>query len=152
MKKLFFIVIFVISFVIIFSEVIFAEEIDLGTGSYFIYVHANGAWDWDTFYAKWDDVPNSYFIYLNYFTHSDFPEESLVKIVGGLEALFDKTGARNNDIKFVVERRYSSLEIIFSPWNYTNASNNGWIPIGQKRYNYRDAKERWNYMLQNMQR
>ena len=56
---------------------------------------------------------------------------------------------RVNDIIFTMDRPKSKLEIIFSPFNFT--SDYSWIRLGQKRYSYNNAIERWNFMLRNMQ-
>lgn len=133
---------------LIITGLLFALEHNDGYGFY-TYYNSDGSLDFDTFYAKWDDVPDSYYIYLNYFTHRPFEEQSLYKTVGGVEAIFDEI--RKNDISFHYERINSSLVIIFSPWNYTNAKDDGWIPLGVKRYNYSESIKRWNFMLNNMQ-
>jgi hypothetical protein len=126
---------------------VFGFEESLGYG-YYRYINRDGSLDWETFYAKWDEVPDSYFIYLVYAT---FPEEdssrnNLIKVVGGIYGVLDPT--MRNDIRFTVEQPRSKLEIVFSPFNYTNDFS--WIRVGQKRYNYREAIERWNFMLDNM--
>jgi len=129
------------------NEIIFAEEHNVGNGWY-KYYNSNGSLDWDTFYSKWDEVPGSYYIYMESYTYDHSVNSMLFKTVGGLEAMFDEK--RRNDVHFTLEKGRSRLVLIFSPWNYANAKENDWIPLGQKLYNYNEAIERWNFMMSNM--
>ena len=128
---------------------IFGDEVSLGYGMYG-YVNSDGTLDWDTFYAEWEEIPDSYFIYLEYFIYDkENPSNNyLTKAInGGVFGILDST--RVNDIIFTRERPKSKLMITFSPFNFTN--DYSWIRLGQKRYSYKDAIERWNFMLRNMQ-
>jgi hypothetical protein len=149
-KSICFLILFVFSSFFIFNYNLFGDEVKLGRG-YYKYVNNDGSLDWDTFYNQWDQVPSSYFIYINYsaFKDVDPSRNSLWKAVGGgIYGLLDPT--RKNDIIFTLECPGSKLEIIFSPFYYINEDST-WIRVGEKRNNYNEAIERWNYMLRNMQ-
>jgi len=148
MKKALFIL-FIFSVFLIFEYNLFGDEINLGHG-YYKYINKDGSLDWDTFYNQWDRVPSDYFIYIKYslFRDVDPSRNGLWKTTGGgIYGLFDPT--RKNDIIFARELPRSKLIITFSPFYYTN--DYPWIRLGQKRNNYNEAIERWNYMLGNMQ-
>jgi len=147
MKRIIFICLLIFLLLSLIDEILFAEEHNVGNGWY-EYYNSNGSLDFDTFYAKWDEVPGSYYIYMESYTYDHSVKSMLYKTVGGLEAMFDEK--RRNDVRFTLEKGKSRLVLIFSPWNYANAKENDWIPLGQKRFNYNEAIERWNFMMGNM--
>jgi len=126
---------------------LFADE-HIEEAGYYTYYNSNGSLDWDLFYDKWDEIPDSYFIYLNTRRLGRETTPTLWKTVGGLDGMLDPI--RRNDVTFTYEKGYISLEIIFSPWNYGNSTDAGWITIGQKRHRYDEAIQQWNFMLNNM--
>jgi hypothetical protein len=105
---------------------------------FFKYYNDDGSLAWNTFYSKWREVPDSYFIYFDYTDSLESEaDEMLWKVV------------EKDDVRYSYEKGYSRLRITFSPWNYTDAKEIGWIPIGSKKYNFDDAISRWNFMLNN---
>jgi len=121
----------------------------------FEYVNKDGSLDWATFYAEWDTIPDSYYMYLTVYTshslHGVEPHKMLAKSMGGIMSdIYAFT--HDNDICYIYRvwaRKdfYYDIELIFSPWNFQNTKDIGWVPLGQKRYNYKDAIERWKFTI-----
>jgi hypothetical protein len=129
------------------NRISYEFEHNEGNG-YFKYYDTEGKLAWKTFYARWHEVPDSYFIYLSFDDNLlSEAKPALWKIVGGFEGALDEV--RKNDINFSYENGKKRLNIKFSPWNYTNAKDSNMIPLGSKKYNYKEAIERWNFMLNN---
>jgi hypothetical protein len=101
--------------------------------------------DWNTFYARWDEVPDSYYIYLKLVQYNYNVNLRLDKQVGSIMS--------SNDITFTYSAGRYGLLIIFSPLNHSNAdvATLHYIRIGQKRNNYGEAIRQWNFMLNNME-
>jgi len=152
--------IFVIFGVLLICSILFAERVKSEYADY-EYKNRDGTLDWKTFYDEWDTVPNSYYMYLNVYSsskrHGVEPYKMLAKEIGDMlsNAFGDHT--QDNDIHFILREwlsetshhtyTYYNVEIIFSPWNYQDAKKRDWIPLGQKRNNYNDAIERWNFTI-----
>jgi len=147
----------IITFFAIFLGVsLFAEKVPSKYAD-FEYVNQNGSLDWETFYSEWDTVPNSYYMYFFIWTsneeHGIEPHKMLSKNVGwGMFSSLVGPEYSKNDIYYTFQvwsRKdfYYSIVLIFSPWNYQDVKNVGIIPLGQKRYNYNDAIERWNFTI-----
>ena len=137
----------ILTVLILFVQFIFAAEHNQGNGMY-KYYNSNGSLDWDTFYARWDEVPDSYYIYLwSIRWNSDIGTPMLWKDVSSTLPMF------RNNIVFICEGRRSKLQIIFSPNNYSNAeiAALNYIRIGLKRNNYGVAIEQWNFMLNHVE-
>jgi hypothetical protein len=130
---------------ILFIQFIFADEHNNGPRRY-RYYNSDGSLDWDTFYARWDEVPNSYYIYLKFiqYDHNN-ANPRLDKEVGSIMS--------SNEITFTYSAGRYKLLIKFSPLNYSNAdvATLNYTRIGQKRNNYGEAIEQWNFMLNHME-
>ena len=90
MKKI--VALMIIPILAIFCGILFGDEVSLGYGMY-SYVNSDGTLDWDTFYAEWDKIPDSYFIYLQYviYNREDPSNNYLTKAInGGVYGRFNK--------------------------------------------------------------
>jgi hypothetical protein len=117
------------------------------------YSNKDGSLDFITFYKEWHDVPNSYFMYLyvREINTALWPAQRTGKLWKQIGTTNIST-ERNNDITFIYEKRINTrsaaaIELIFSPNNYSDAGEKGWIIIGQKGSAYDEAIERWGFIL-----
>jgi hypothetical protein len=118
------------------------HEHNRGNGFY-RYYKPDGSLAWDTFYARWDDIPDSYYIYINFKTFSREVETLLAR----------NPGLFNEYICFSYQKGRNGVDIIFSPRSFSREDvlYYGWFSFGQKRRNYRNAIETWNYIISNME-
>jgi len=122
---------------------------------YYKYYYSDGSLAWDLFYTRMKEVPESYYIYYFYERHDLKITPMLWRTIGNPLFSLD-----SNDIEFQYTDGNSNLELIFSPNIYSNTilqnniktvnSNTRLLPLGQKKSNFKEAIERWNFMLGNM--
>ena len=111
-----------------------------------IYEFTDGSLDWAAFYEDWDKVPNDYYMYIKYEQdNSEPPESALLKFGPGADLILGN--GHDIEFSFIQKGLYAGLMVKFSPYNYTNARNEGWIPMGIKRNNYNSLIDRWNYYI-----
>jgi hypothetical protein len=132
------------AFLFLSIQSVFSERIQT-SNSFFIYKNSDGSFDWDTFYAEWDKIPDSYYIYMlvvrRQYKLRDKP--SLFKSLGNH---WNSGYSEKLDVNFGVDHDWVNIEIIFSPNNYGNAGGRI-VPFRQKRNNYNKAIENWNYII-----
>ena len=129
---------------ILFVQYIFADEHNNVPGWY-RYYNSDGSLDWDTFYARWDEAPDSYYIYLKLIQFNHNVNPRLDKEIGSIMS--------SNEITFTYSAGRYGLLIKFSPLNYSNAdvATLKYIRIGRKSSNYGEAIRQWNFMLNNVE-
>jgi hypothetical protein len=109
--------------------------------SFFEYYNNDSTLDWETFYAEWDTIPDSYYMYFRAEKLNGLPDKKMLWMVlwpdlGLIEFSLEYPDGYNLQLRF-----YRTKLNIF------DVKSQGFSDLGTKGRNYNEAIKLWNAAL-----